>query len=161
MGTYAEYNGKVYPAAIRNGKCRLRSGEDESGFVELIDLGGNIHHDLFVKEVALDEIDALFELKYKIVYKGKEYSPFSIGKLVIDQGKIMLFSNNAKDVEDNGFQKQEPFVFKKEVAIDEIDCLIEIKEPMLDFSSLPTETKVIPNDEIEAYWEELKCPLVI
>ena len=120
MGTYAEYNGKVYPATIRNGKCRLRSSDHESGFVELIDLGGNIHHDLFVKEVTLDEIDALFELKYKIVYKGKEYSPFSIGKLVIDRGKIMLFSNNAKDVEDNGFQKQEPFVFKKEVAIDEM-----------------------------------------
>ena len=73
----------------------------------------------------------------------------------------MLFSKDPKDVEDNAFEKKEQFVFKKEVAIDEIDSLIEIKEPMLDFSSLPTETKVIPNDEIEAYWEELKCPLVI
>ncbi|MGM9951078.1 MAG: hypothetical protein ACI33P_13185 [Lysinibacillus sp.] len=161
MGTYAEYNGKVYPVTIRNEKCRLKSMENESGFMELIDLGGNLHQDLFVKEVTFDEIDSLFELKYKIIYKGKEYEPFSIGKLVINQGKIMLFSNDVKDLEDNAFEKQEQFVFKKEVAIDEIDSLIEIKEPMLDFSSLPKERKVIPNDEIEAYWEDLKCPLVI
>ena len=161
MGTYAEYNGKVYPATIRNDNCRLRSREDEAGFTRLIDIGGSFHPDIYIREVAFDEIDSLFELTYKVVYKGKEYEPFSVGKLVIDRRRILLFSNNPKDVQDHAFEKHEQFVFKKEVAIDEVDSLIEIKEPMLGSGSLPKVRRVIPNDEIEAYWEDMKCPIVM
>lgn len=152
MGKYAKYNNKNYPVNLRNDKYRLRSKGHENGFKELVDLGGNIHNDIFIKEVTLDEIELLYELKYKLLYKGEEYEPFSIGELVIDDGKISLFSS---DYESNGFGKQEQFVFKKEVRIDEIDALVEIKKPILEFSGLPEERKVIPSIQVEKYLNDL------
>lgn len=116
MGKYAKYNNKIYPVNIRNDKYRLKSNIHENGFRELVDLGGNIHHDIFIKEVNQDEIGLLFELKYKLVYKGKEYEPFFIGKLVLDEKKVSLFSSDYEDYKKNGFEKKEQFVFKKEVS---------------------------------------------
>lgn len=152
MGKYAKYNNKSYPVNIRNDKYRLRSKEHEDGFNELVDLGGNIHHDIFIKEVTLDEIEFLFELKYKIIYKGKEYEPFAIGELVIDDGEISLFSS---DYESEGFEKQEQFVFKKEVSIDEIDALVEIMEPISIFNKLPENRKVISSIQVKEYLKSL------
>lgn len=151
MGKYAKHNNKNYPVNVRNGKYRLKSKVHESGFKELVDLGGNIHHDIFIKEVTLDEIDFLFELKYKIIYKGQEYEPFSIGELVIDDGKITLFSSDYEDFKNNGFEKQEQFVFKKKVNIYEIDGIVEIMEPILEFNEFPKERKVIPSNQVIEY----------
>lgn len=113
---FAKYKNKCYPVNLRNGKYRLKSKERESGFKELVDQVGNIHHDIFIKEVTVDELELLFELNYKIIYKGKEYDPFSTGELVINDGEISLFSGDYEDYENNGFEKQEQFVFKKEVV---------------------------------------------
>lgn len=154
MGKYAVYNNKNYPVNVRNDKFILKSKEHESGFKELIDLGGNIHPDIFIKEVSLDEIELLFELKYKIIYKGKEYDPLSIGELVIDRGEITLFSSDYEDYESNGFIKVEQFVFKKQVSVDEIDALIEVIEPILEFNKFPKERKVIPSIQIENYFRQ-------
>ena len=156
MGKYATYNNKKYPVNIRNDKFRLKSKEHESGFKELIDLGGNIHPDIFINEVTLDEIDLLFELKYKIIYKGKEYDPFSIGELVIDSGEITIFSSDYEDYESNGFIKVEQFVFQKQVSIDEIDAIVEVIEPILEFYKFPKERKVIPSNQIEKYFSSIK-----
>ncbi|GGA16666.1 hypothetical protein GCM10011384_01970 [Psychrobacillus lasiicapitis] len=151
MGKYAKHNNKIYSVNIRNDKYRLKSKEQENGFKELIDLGGNVHHDIFIKEVTLDEIDFLFELRHRIIYKGKEYEAFSIGELVIDDGKITLFSSDYKDYESNGFEKKEQFVFTKEVSIYEIDALVEIMEPILEFFNFPEERKVIPSNQVKEY----------
>ncbi|MEK3953181.1 hypothetical protein [Psychrobacillus sp. FSL K6-1464] len=154
MGKYSTYNNKNYPVNIRNDKFRLKSKEHESGFKELIDLGGIIHSDIFIKEVTLDEIDLLFELKYKIIYKGKEYDPFSTGELVINSGELTLFSSDYEDYESNGFIKVEQFVFKKQVSIDEIDALVEVIEPVLEFNKFPKERKVVPSNQIEMYFRQ-------
>jgi len=137
MGKYATYNNKNYPVNIRNDKFILKSKKHESGFKELIDLVGNIHPDIFIIEVTLDEIEFLFELKYKIIYKEKEYDPFSIGEFVINSGKITLFSSDYEDYESNGFIKVEQFIFKKQVSVNEIDTLVEVTEPILVFNKFP------------------------
>ena len=152
MAMYAGYNNKSYLVNIRDDKYRLRSKEHENGFKELVDLGGNIHHDVFIKEASREEIDLLFELNYKVVYKGKEYEPFSIGELVVDNGKITLFSS---DYGIEGFEKQEQFVFKKEVSIDEIDAIVEIRKPILEFDKLPEERKVISSSQVKEYLNRL------
>lgn len=151
MGKYAEYQGKTYPVVIRNGKYRLRSRVQDMGFEELIDLGGNKHKDIFVKEVKIEDIDVIYELQYKIIYQGKEYSPFVIGELAIENDKITLFSKDYEDYEKNGFQKKEQFVFVKEVGIDNIEGIIEIKKPILDFKGLPEEKKYLSKNSISHY----------
>lgn len=154
MGKYAAYNNINYPVNVRNDKFILKSKEHESGFKELIDPGGNVHPDIFIKEVTLDEIEFLFVLKYKIIYKGKEYDPFSIGELVIDRGEITIFSSDYVDYESNGFIKVEQFVFQKQVSIDEIDAIVEVIEPILEFNKFPIERKVIPSIQIEMYFSQ-------
>lgn len=120
----------------------------ELGFEELIDLGGNKHKDVFVKEVGVEDIDVIYEIHYKIIYQGKEYSPFTIGELVIENEKITIFSKDYVDYEKDGFQKKEQFVFVKEVAINNIEGIIEIKKPILDFKGLPEEKKYLSKNAI-------------
>ena len=96
----------------------------------------------------------MFELKYKIIYKGKEYDPFSIGELIIDRGEITIFCSDYEDYESNDFIKVEQFVFQKLVSLDEIDAIVEVIEPILEFNEFPKERKVIPSSQIEKYFRQ-------
>lgn len=155
MGKYAIYNSKKYPVNIRNDKFRLKSHVPETGFQELVDLGGNKHNDIFIREVILEDIELIYELNHRLIFQGKEYEPFAIGKLVIENGKITLFSNDYLDYEQNGFEKKEQFVFVKEVSLDDIAALVEIKKPILKFKGIDEERNIIPKNEIAEYIKNL------
>ncbi|WP_051475495.1 hypothetical protein [Bacillus sp. J37] len=107
-----------------------------------------MHKDKFVKEVRIEDIDVIYEIQYKIIYQGKEYSPFTIGELIIENDKITIFSKDYEDYEKNGFHKKEQFVFVKEIAINNIEGIIEIKKPILDFKGLPEEKKYLSKNSI-------------
>ncbi|MFP9128230.1 hypothetical protein [Niallia sp. BSM11] len=151
MARYARYKSANYPLNIRNNTYRLKSNNKESGFKVLVDLGGNVHDNIFIKEVDIDEIELIFERKYKVIYKGKEYDTFAIGELVINDGKIKLVSSDSEDYHNKGFEKQEQFVFTKNVRIEDIDALVEIIEPIMEFNNLPVERKIIPSTEIKEF----------
>ncbi|TXC89521.1 hypothetical protein FS935_16705 [Metabacillus litoralis] len=154
MGKFAKYKNKVYPVFIRNGKYRLKSIAREPGFKELVDLTGKVHQDIYVKEVDLEDLELIYERKYRIIYQGREYKPFAIGELVIENFKISLFSSDYLDYEKNGFIKKEQFVFMKEVSINEIDRLVLIKTPIDKFKELPEEKIIIPSNDILEYYEK-------
>ncbi|MGO5073032.1 hypothetical protein ACTQ4K_03595 [Clostridium sporogenes] len=61
---YAVYNNKVYLANVRKSKVRLKTRVAELGFNELVDLPGNIHKDIFIKEVDIDNVDIIYEVDY-------------------------------------------------------------------------------------------------
>lgn len=84
MSNYAIYHKKAYPLTIRAGVLRLRSTKKESGFEELVDLAGNRHEDIFIKEVEID-IEMAYELKVNAIYKGKEFETFSIGPSCLEK----------------------------------------------------------------------------
>ncbi|WP_376847645.1 hypothetical protein [Camelliibacillus cellulosilyticus] len=64
---------------------------------------------------------------------------------------MVLSSRETKDMEDYGFEKREQFVFDKEVSLDDLDALVEIKTPILKFRGMPEERKVIPKSMIMEY----------
>ncbi|NLJ98942.1 MAG: hypothetical protein GX320_06735, partial [Tissierellia bacterium] len=50
-----------------------------------------------------------------------------------------------------GFIKKEQFIFDKNVFLDEIDALIEIKKPILKFSNLKEQKTTIKQKDIRNY----------
>ncbi|MCK1994123.1 hypothetical protein [Peribacillus muralis] len=148
---YATYNQKDYHLNIRNDMLRLRSNTPDPGFQELIDLAGNKHPHLYIKVVHIEEVNFAYELDFLVTYKGKEFSPYSLGRHILDENDISLFSMDSNDVDCYGFEKEEQFVFKKEVPLDDIESIIEVKKPILIFGDMPESRKVIPKEAIRDY----------
>ncbi|MDQ7860408.1 hypothetical protein RCO48_02960 [Peribacillus frigoritolerans] len=46
----------------------------------------------------------------------------------MDENEISLFSIDSNDVACYGFEKQEQFVFKKDMPLDDIESIIEVKK---------------------------------
>ncbi|MFD9627531.1 hypothetical protein [Peribacillus muralis] len=151
---YAIYNHKDYRLNIRNDRLRLRTYEPEQGFRELFDETGN-KTNLFIKDVTKEEVDLVYELKFLVAYKGKEFEPYSLDRHILDENEISLFSMDSNDVDCYEFEKQEQFVFKKDVPLNDIESIIEVKKPLLIFEDLPECRKVIPRGEIREYIKKL------
>lgn len=151
---YAIYNHKDYLLNIRNDRLRLRTHEPEQGFRELVDQTGN-KTNLFIKDVTKKEVDLVYELKFLVAYKGKEFEPYSLGRHILDENEISLFSMDSNDVDCYGFEKQEQFVFKKDVPLNDIESIIDVKKPILIFEELSESRKVIPREEVRDYIIEL------
>lgn len=139
---------------IRDDRLRLRTHEPEQGFRELVDQTGNMTN-LFIKDVTKEEVDLVYELKFLVAYKGKEFEPYSLGRHILDENEISLFSMDSNDVDCYGFEKQEQFVFKKDVPLDDIESIIEMKKPILIFEDLPESRRVIPKEEVRDYLRKL------
>lgn len=153
--SYTIYQGRLYLSNIRNMKVRLRSRLAEEGFTELIDLVGNIHNDVFIKEVNIEDVDIIYNLEYKVVYKGREFIPWAVGKFILETDKISLGTNDEKEARSYAFEKMEQFVFKKDVPIDELDALIEIKKPILKFQNMKEQFTRIEQKNIRNYINNL------
>lgn len=153
--SYTIYQGRLYLSNIRNMKVRLRSRVAEEGFTELIDLVGNIHNDVFIKEVNIEDVDIIYNLEYKVVYKGREFIPWAVGKFILETDKISLGTNDEKEARSYAFEKMEQFVFKKDVPIDEVDALIEIKKPILKFQNMKEQFTRIEQKNIRNYINNL------
>lgn len=152
---YSIYQGKIYLSSIRNMKVRLRSRICEEGFTELVDLLGNIHDDIFIKEVNIEDVDIIYNVEYKVVYKGREFIPWAVGKFILETDKISLGTNDEKEAKSYAFEKMEQFVFKKDVPINEVDALIEIKKPILNFQNMKEKITRIEQKNIRDYINNL------
>ncbi|MEH7225524.1 hypothetical protein V7112_17080 [Bacillus sp. JJ1566] len=155
MSQYSIYQNKIYQVSIHGQVIHLISSKKENGFHELIDIVGNKHDDIFIKEVSLDDVELVYELKINAVYCGKEFETYGVDSSNLEKKYILLFSMEFEDVNDYGFRKHEQFVYQKQVALDDIDALVEIKKPILKWENKP-ETKItIPNNLIREYLSKL------
>lgn len=163
--TYSMYRGRLYLSSIRNMKVRIRSRVCEEGFVKLVDLVGNIHNDVFIKDVNIEDLDMIYNLEYKVIYRGREFVPWAIGKFILEIDKISLGTNDEKEARDYQFEKIEQFVFTKDVPIDEVEALIEIKKPVLKFENMKEEFARIEQKDIRSYlnslleWNMFNCTI--
>ena len=148
---YAIYRNKVYLANVRGAKVRLKTRILEQGFSELIDLAGNVHKDIFIKEVDINEVDNLYEMNYRVLYKGNEYKCLKVNSETLDINYITIYTSDSDIAHKYGFVKKEQFIFDKDVSLDEIDALIEIKKSILNFSNLGEEKIKIEQKDIRDY----------
>lgn len=153
---YCVYKGRSYSFdEVNDYKIELLSSNSKgvnSGFKEMKFEQGFICQVIFVKEVDIDEIEMAYEIHHRVVYKGKEFEPFStIRKYVIEDDEISLFSKDYDDVQQYEFYKKEQFVFKKDVPLSQIDALIEIKKPILKFNNMQEVITRIEKKDIKDY----------
>lgn len=148
---YAVYRNKIYLANIRQSKVRLKTRVEEQGFNELIDLAGNIHKNIFIKEVDMNDVDIIYEIEYRVLYKGREYECLKVNSKTLDLNYITIFTNDSDIANKYGFIKKEQFIYDKDISLDEIDALVEIKKPILKFSNLKEQKIIIEQKDIRDY----------
>lgn len=148
---YAIYKNKIYLANVRQSKVRLKTRVAELGFNELVDLAGNVHKDIFIKEVDMNDVDIIYEVEYRVLYRGNEYKCLKVAKETVDINYITIFTSDSDIAKKYGFTKKEQFIFDKDVSLDEIDALIEIKKPILKFSHLKDQKIKIEQKNIRDY----------
>lgn len=148
---YAIYKNKIYLANIRQLKVRLKTRFAELGSNELVDLAGNVHKDIFIKEVDINDVDMLYEIEYRVLYKGNEYKSLKVTKENLDINYITIFTSYSDIANQYGFIKKEQFIYDKKISLDEIDALIEIKRPILKFSYLKEQKTIIEQKDIRDY----------
>ncbi|MGG0658426.1 hypothetical protein [Rummeliibacillus pycnus] len=154
---YCIYKGKTFILDIYNNTLELISNKREdvnNGFKEYVDVLGNRQSDILVKEISVDDLEFAYELKYKVIYNNIEFEPWSIGKYILNEEKISLFTSNSDLASLYGFTKEEQFVFKKEIKLNDIEALIEIKIPILKFNHMKEERTRIEQMYIKKYLKE-------
>ncbi|OLS38290.1 hypothetical protein BTR22_07335 [Alkalihalophilus pseudofirmus] len=151
MNTFAIYKDKIYPLNIRDGSLRLRSNIKEEGFKQSIDIMGNEHNDLFIKDLSEEDVELAFEIEVVVVFKGKEFQLFS--SVSPEDNTVKLISFNPEQAKQFDFEIHEPFVFKKEISFDEVEEIIEIRKPILKWEGQPESRRVIPKESFRAYLE--------
>ncbi|WEG18945.1 hypothetical protein PQ478_10785 [Alkalihalophilus pseudofirmus] len=151
MSRFAIYKGNVYPLNVRDGNLRLRSNVKEEGFKELIDIAGNKHNDIFIKQLSEEDVELAFEIEVLVVFKGEEFQLFS--SVSPEDNTVKLISFNPEQAKHYDFQIHEPFVFKKEISFDEVEEIIEIRKPILKWEGQPVSKSVIPKESYKAYFE--------
>ena len=148
---FANYKDKIYLANIRQSKVRLKTRIKEQGFNELVDLAGNIHKDIFIKEVDINDVDRIYEIEYRVLYKGSENKCLKVSKETLDINYLTIYTSDSTIAEKYGFIEKEQFIYDKDVLLDEIDALVEIKKPILNFSYLKEQKKIINQKDVRDY----------
>ncbi len=158
MGFHAIYKNQVYRLDISADKLEILSNSNESvkyGFRELKFEQGFLSKVIYIKEVEIQDLVMAYELKYKIIYKEREYVPWTVGKFLLKTNKIYIDTTDEQEAKKYGFEKIEQFLFKKEVLLDEVDALIEMKSPILKFQNKDEEFTRIEQKDIRSYLEKL------
>ncbi|KOF56262.1 hypothetical protein AGR56_05200 [Clostridium sp. DMHC 10] len=147
---YAIYKNKVYLANVRESKIRLKTRINE-----LVDLAGNVHKDIFIKEVDINNVEIIYEVDYRVLYKGNEYKCLKVAKETLDINYITIYTSDSDIAAKYEFIKKEQFIFDKDVSLDEIDALIEIKKPILKFNCLKEQRTKIEQKDIKDYLSKI------
>ncbi|MDR4887685.1 hypothetical protein RGU12_09015 [Fredinandcohnia sp. QZ13] len=165
MIEYCIYKGIVYEVTINGDLLNLTSydvnDKQTNGFKEYVDVLGRPHKDIFEKDIAISDVDLVYLKKINAIYKGKEFETYGINSSTLENNYILLFSKNYEDVNNYGFIKHEQFVYQKEVTLEDIDALVEIKKPILKWEDQLESRKLIPNNMIReylSYYQKLPTP---
>lgn len=148
---YAVYNNKIYVANVRESKVRLKTRAFESGFSELVDLAGNIHKNIFIKEIDMDHVDFVYEVEYRVLYKDHEYRCLKVSRENVETNNITIYTNDSELGKKYEFVQVDKFIFDKDVSLDEIDALIEIKKPLSTFNHLKEERTKVEKQDIKRF----------
>lgn len=149
--TFCVYRGNVYQADEEENMIEMTSNIKADGFEPYIDIVGNTHFDFFVKTVSPEKIELLFSEEYFIKYCGEYFEPFAgcITGLELEDNSILLFTPSEQLAKKFNFTKDEQFVFKKVVSLDDVDEIKIVKKPILMFSDKKATEDIIKKADIK------------
>ncbi len=129
-GTYAVYKGKEFGASyLGNGNFLLLSKDIKDlkyGFRP-----SSRNKGIYIKTVTQSDLDEVFKIRPKAIYKGDEFGVEEVRDHngIEIAGRILLITTNRKIGAKHDFDMPEFGVYTKEVGLDEVDKLFEIKKP--------------------------------
>lgn len=122
-GLYAIYNDKEYKLKKRGEEYYIISrdpSEVKRGFINYVNIAGQVENDIFMKKVNINEIQEAYKVEMWARYHGKEF--FVMG---IDNGEVLITTENTRIAEELNFKFVEPFVYDKHVRLEDLDEVIE------------------------------------
>ncbi|MBL3644296.1 hypothetical protein JMN23_18230 [Bacillus sp. RHFB] len=120
-GKYAIHNGSKYSFSLLEDKSiRLISNKHA-------DLSQGFKHfdeNIYIKNVSVEEVENLFKINSKAIYKGEMFSASEERKT----GKVLLDTTNTELAQRMGFERTDKYMYSKSVIWDEVE-IIEEREP--------------------------------
>lgn len=153
------YKGKKYRVAKDSTSFWLVSREKEEGFEEYVDMFGEKHPDLFVKDVDIHELDYLYEIEYEIQYKEYFFDVMSfMNRKLIDKDLFMLNAGIEKYelMEKLGFEVYDKGQWWKKIGRKDIEVLKIIEEPLGIFKDRGSKVKILEGKAIDEFLASVK-----
>ncbi|MFJ7310604.1 hypothetical protein [Peribacillus frigoritolerans] len=124
-GKYAIHNGSEYSFSLLEDKSiRLISNKHA-------DLSQGFKHldeNIYIKNVSVEEVENLFKINSKAIYKGEMFSASEERKT----GKVLLDTTNTELAKKMGFERTDKYMYSKSVEWDEVEIFEERKSYTLD-----------------------------
>ncbi|WOO36597.1 hypothetical protein R2R35_22850 [Anaerocolumna sp. AGMB13020] len=154
---YCDYKNNRYKAKLRNENILITAKEKQDGFRNYVDVLGNEHANLFMKEVNLDEVDFLYEECISINYKGNFFQLFAgeINKSFILNNLFVIWTSSEEIAQQFGFEKKEQLVFTKNITREEIESVKIEKKPIAIFKGEPKKEVILEHDYLEKWFATL------
>lgn len=154
---YCIYNGKKYKAKYKDNSVKITTTIKEEGFSNYIDVLGRVHHDLFMKELSLHQVEWVFYEEIEFQYKGK-YFPLCSSNITpenIKEDHFKIFTDSEKMAQQYNFEKKEQFVFEKNISKSEIESIRIIQKPINEFENYVCKNIIISEGHISEWFESL------
>lgn len=154
---YCEYNGLKYKIKKKNDKYIITSKVKKEGFTSYIDVLGNEHPELYMKSVKVNEVDVIYNEDVFIKYKDKYFKLFAgkISKNAVLDDSYMIWTSSEQLAQEYIFEKKEQFVFIKYITRKEIEAVIIVKIPILDFKNIEQSEEILEGDSLNNWLHEL------
>lgn len=153
---YCKYNGARYKIKKRNGEYIITSRQKEDGFVNYIDVLGNEHSDLYMKNVKVNDVDVIYTedifVKYKTVYFRLFADKITRGAVLEDS--YMIWTSSEQLAHEYGFEKEEQFVFARYIAKEDIEAVKIVRKPISGFGKIEQSEEILEDDELDNWLAE-------
>ncbi|MGT2884964.1 hypothetical protein ACVRZS_08600 [Streptococcus ferus] len=157
----AIFKGNLFQASRYQGKIRIGSDKKSEGFVEYVDVLGNLHKDHFVRLLDERDLDYLYELSYELKYKGRWFHLFTAlnpRAISEDYFEIILSFLDLEEkelAEKLGFERTDKFYYTKRLYRKDIEELKVIELPQGIFSSQGKKERILEGEEIDDYFASI------
>lgn len=154
---FCSYRNSKYIAKIRNNKVLITTKIKQDGFKNYIDVSGKEHCDLFMKEVAFSEVEAVYKENIEIMFKGIYFELFSSGisQANVEDDRFVLFTSSEELAHEYSFEKKEQFVFTKNISKAQIEMIRITQKPIKEFESYGIKEIIIKKNGIDEWLSQL------
>ncbi|MEB2491106.1 hypothetical protein SOP93_07975 [Peribacillus frigoritolerans] len=88
----------------------------------------HLDENIYIKNVSVEEVENLFKINSKAMYKGEMFSASEERKT----GKVLLDTTNTELAKKMGFERTDKYMYSKSVEWDEVEIIEERKPYTLD-----------------------------
>jgi hypothetical protein len=154
---YCIYKNNKYKAKIHNGMIKLTTKKKTDGFDNYVDVLGNKHDDLFVKEIKPEEANMVYEEDIYIKYKGEYFQLFA-GRMTessLENNAFMIWTDSEMLAKKCNFKKREQFVFVVDIPKEQIEAVKIVKHPISIFEDGGETAVILEGNTLIKWFAEL------